>query len=77
MIFLKGTCQKYSPMAKTCTIIFAPPSLVKAIVQASCIKTNSLLLQLSCILADIDPLNGKTDHNKSCKRHLGFDVDYH
>ena len=29
--------------------IFDLPSLVKAIVHASCIKTNSLLLQLSCI----------------------------
>ena len=37
----------------TCVIIFAPPSLVKAIVHASCIKTNSLLLQLSCILTSI------------------------
>ena len=42
---------------------------LKAIVHASCIKTNSLLLQLSCI-TDIDPLHVKTDHNKFCKRHI-------
>ena len=55
---------------------FAPPSLVQAIVHASCIKTNSHLLQLSCILTSIHYV-GKRITINFANDILGFDVDYH
>ena len=55
---------------------FALPSLVKAIVHASCIKTNSLLLQLLCILTSIHYM-GKRITINFANDILGFDVDYH
>ena len=40
-----------------------------ALAHASCNKINLLLLKLSCIHTEIDPILGKTDHNKFCEQH--------
>ena len=50
------------------------PSLVKAIEHASCIKTNSLLLQLSCILISIHNMGIRITIN-FVNDILGFDVE--
>ena len=72
----RWTCRKGRHSGHcTCAIIYAPPSLVKAIVHTSCIKTNSLLLQLSCILTSIHYM-GKRITINFANDILGFDVDF-
>ena len=57
-------------------IIFAPPTLETAIAHAPYIKTNSLLLQLSCIRTSTHSF-GKRITINFANGILGMDVDHH